>query len=147
MNSNFLCRESKKFEIHCGRSTKMSVLHLPVNATTNGNFITVTSIQLLNRLKQLNTSKQINEIWEPRWYSGIVERQIECWYSQSYEVVRWADHSPHQTIWNSGKFLREGHIHTKDSSASSFLAHFPLGKEAIVRTLSVCPSQLLVFRD
>jgi hypothetical protein len=36
-------------------------------------------------------------------------------------------------IWNSGKFLREGHIHTKDSSASYFLAHFPLGKE------SYCP--------
>ncbi len=28
----------------------------------------------------------------------------------------------------------------------TFLAHFPIGKEAIVRTLSVCPSQLLIFR-
>jgi hypothetical protein len=26
-----------------------------------------------------------------------------------------------------------------------FLAHFPLGKEVIVHTLSVCPSQVLVF--
>jgi hypothetical protein len=26
-----------------------------------------------------------------------------------------------------------------------FLAHFPLGKEVIVHTLSVCPSQILVF--
>ncbi len=29
---------------------------------------------------------------------------------------------------------------------SQFLAQFPLRREAIVRTLSVCPSQLLVFR-
>jgi hypothetical protein len=44
-----------------------------------------------------------------------------------YEVVRWADHSPHQNpklIWDSGKFLREGHIPMKDSSASPFfLSH------------------------
>ncbi len=39
-----------------------------------------------------------------------------------YEFVRWTDHSPHRnpkTIWNSGKFLREGHIPMKVSSAAS----------------------------
>jgi hypothetical protein len=80
-------------------------------------------------------SISLSFIWVPRWYSGNVDitdwmyRLLGSWVQSQLMskpyccALNWSLATSNlKPIWNSGRFLREGHIHMKDSSASIFLS-------------------------